>query len=260
MFVWWRGIKPRFPRLWCAWSWRGSFLPRAASKGKCHPAQRNAASILQPEAVMLCACSRSRCTNPASLDAHATLSDDSQNQRSRRGARGRASPSLHSGPPHPPPTRAFRLSAFVRRVRLTLGRPRSQAPAGVWRRACKGNRGQAHPASRRGKGIFFKVVQASRLSAPRGFPTSGTISSNPWKLFHIVSPEAQTREADAKRRQRNEVKCQLSYFIFHISSFLLSGFPPQPAVRAPPFRSLRVRAAPPVFHCSSNILKRSETA
>jgi len=38
------GIKPRFPRLRCGRSWHGSFLARAASKGKCRPAQGNAAS------------------------------------------------------------------------------------------------------------------------------------------------------------------------------------------------------------------------
>jgi len=48
MFVWWRWIKHRFPRLHCGRSWHGSFLPRAASKGKCRPAQGYAASILRP--------------------------------------------------------------------------------------------------------------------------------------------------------------------------------------------------------------------
>ncbi len=33
MFVWWRWIKHRFPRLRCGRSWHGSFLARAASKG-----------------------------------------------------------------------------------------------------------------------------------------------------------------------------------------------------------------------------------
>jgi len=56
MFVWWRGIKPRFPRLRCGRSWRGSFLPRAASKGKCRPAQGYAASILRPR----CSCNTFR--------------------------------------------------------------------------------------------------------------------------------------------------------------------------------------------------------
>jgi len=130
----------------------------------------------------------------------------------------------------------------------------------------------------RGRGIFFKVVQASRLSTPHRFqpscpaiafgdggwknpsqifPRSGNfdpICSKVWKngLHFFQCSEKTDRNFSRHWKQFFQPPENLFHavpsFIFHSSSFIfLFGFPP----KGPPFQALRVRAAPPVFPCSN---------